>query len=141
MIRTLLSCLLTILPALTSASLYEKLNSGFCLPASTSGFTTPYHHFLHHSIPDPHTCSAQCDSSNAVYQDTHDFYRGFSFVKSNGDCYCYWDAGHLPPFSAFEGMGVTWEAEKLGSAQGEIGRGDGAEGVGCYKVIIRQTVS
>lgn len=36
---------------------------------------------------------------------------------------------------------MTWESVRRGDAQGEIGAGDGTEGVGCYSVIIRETVS
>lgn len=60
-------------------------------------------------------------------------------MKNGGDCYCFYDAGYLPPENAFEV--VEWESVRGGDAQGEIGGGDGAEGVGCYRVIIRETVS
>ena len=63
-------------------------------------------------------------------------------MKRDGDCYCYYDAGHLPPSVAFESLeSVTWESVRLGDAQGEIGGGDGTEGVGCYEVVVRETVS
>lgn len=42
---------------------------------------------------------------------------------------------------AYAGEDVTWEAVRRGDAQGEIGGGDGTEGVGCYSVIVRETVS
>jgi hypothetical protein len=139
MIRTLLTTALLLLLPTTNASLYERKYDGFCLPSTTSGFTTGYHYLLHHSAETPHVCSQKCDETNAVYEATHEFYRGFSHVKNGGDCYCFYDAGYLPPENAFEV--VAWESVRGGDAQGEIGGGDGAEGVGCYRVIIRETVS
>lgn len=76
-------------------------------------------------------CSEKCDESNAVYEHEHSFYRGFAFVKNGGECRCYYDAGHLPPVVG----------ERNGDAQGDIGGGDGTDGVICYEIIIRETVS
>lgn len=133
--------LLLLLLSPIKASLYEHLATGFCTPHETSGYTSTYHYLLHHTLPTPHLCSEKCDETNAVYENTHEFYRGFSYVKNGGDCYCYYDAGHLPPNTAYDPSVVTWESVRLGDAQGEIGGGDGSEGVNCYEVIIRETVS
>eukprot|EP00956_Cyclotella_meneghiniana_P000612 scaffold668_cov50-Cyclotella_meneghiniana.AAC.3 len=126
----LLRSLTTLLTVFTAhASIYEERADGYCLPPSDSGYSSGYHYLLHTSLSSPLMCSEFCDESNAVYESEHPFYRGFAFVKNGGDCRCYYDAGHLPPVAG----------ERYGDAVGDIGGGDGTDGVTCYAIIIRET--
>ncbi|KAL7477166.1 hypothetical protein ACHAW6_006245 [Cyclotella cf. meneghiniana] len=121
----------------TSASLYQRTGDGFCLPQGSFGYSSGYNYLLHHAIGTPQLCSQTCDDTNAQDQSAWPFYRGFAFVKAGGDCYCYYDAGHLPTFGV--DVAKTWERSGSGDAQGDIGGSDGSEGVGCYTVIVKET--
>lgn len=123
----------------TSASLYQRTGDGFCLPQGSVGYSSGYNYLLHHAIGTPQLCSQTCDDTNAQDQSAWPFYRGFAFVKAGGDCYCYYDSGHLPTFGV--DVAKTWERSGSGDAQGDIGGSDGSEGVGCYTVIVKETVS
>jgi hypothetical protein len=117
----------------TNASLYQNIGPGYCNPSSS---TLSYSSLLHHSISTPQLCSETCDTTNSNDHAAWSYYRGFSHDK-NGECYCFYDSGKLPAIVE----GRTWDREEDGSGEGEIGGSDGTEGVGCFKVIVRETVS
>ena len=127
----------------TNASIYQETGKGLCQPSSGTFYSyiiKPDFEVASHS-----ECAVSCDN---VAVNTQKYYRGFSHVRNaniagipNHSCLCFYDYHHLPAENELEGDWSEWELYDDGDGEGVVSTSDGTEGVGCYELLIEESVS
>lgn len=127
----------------TDASIYQETGIGLCQPSSGTFYSyilKPDFEVASHS-----ECATSCDN---VAGATQKYYRGFSHVRNaniagipNHSCLCFYDYHHLPGEQELAVDWSDWELHDDGDGEGVVSTSDGTEGVGCYELLIAESVS
>ena len=122
---------------LVHGAIYQKVGTGMCRGDSS----TTYNHISKSGVSGSNECSDQCERVNHIEKD-RSHYRGFSFVRPNGeqneqytarDCYCFYDSSYVP---TEEWESKSWKLYANGDADGPIAGSDGTEPVDCYREVF-----